>query len=169
MANPYTNSFEAIAGREISSTLIGRHVNIEESEVGVVHPFHTDGLIDKGDPVAFWDGVGVALKSAESVNDIIPLDTEGIWRLSVTNTGVNPFGDITVGQVLFIDASGVINDDWITAYTIFGYALEAIADPGQGAPITQVIAVKVHWMHPYWWYDERIDDLEARVYALENP
>ena len=148
MANPYTNPFEAVAGREISSTMIGRHVNIEEIEL--IHP--GGGLVQKGQPVAFWDGVGVALKTAAVTTDSIPVDTEGIWRLSVTNTGINPFGDITVGQVLFIDPSGVINDNWITAFAIFGYALEAIADPGQGAPITQVIAVKVHWMWPWWYY-----------------
>lgn len=155
MANPYTNPYEAVAGREISSTGIGRHVNIEESRL--VHPAHADGLVDKGDPVAFWDGVGVALKSAQAATDSIPVDTEGIWRLSVTNTGVNTFGDITVGQVLFIDASGVIFDEWSTSFAIFGLALEPIADPGQGAPITQVIAVKVHWMYPYWFYTTEVE------------
>ena len=155
MANPYTNPYEAVAGREISSTGIGRHVNIEESQL--VHPAHADGLVDKGDPVAFWDGVGVALKSAQAITDSIPVDTEGIWRLSVTNTGVNIFGDITVGQVLFIDIFGVIFDEWSTSFAIFGYALEPIADPGQGAPITQVIAVKVHWMYPYWFYTTEVE------------
>lgn len=155
MANPYTNPYEAIAGREVSSTLIGRHVNIEESSL--VHPYHVDGLVDKGDPVAFWDGAGVALKSAMAATDSIPVDTEGIWRLSVTNTGVNAFGDITVGQVLFIDGSGVIFDEWSTSFAIFGYALEPIADPGEGDPITQVIAVKVHWMYPYWFYTTEIE------------
>lgn len=168
MANPYTNPFEAVAGRQISSTFEGRHVYIEETEL--IHPSHAPSvLVDKGDPVAFWDGVGVALKSAQAITDSIPVETEGIWRLSVTNTGINPFGDIVVGQVLFIDPSGVINDNWITAFAIFGYALEPIADPGQGAPITQVIAVKVHWMYPYWYYDLRVEDLEDRVLALENP
>ncbi len=161
MANPYTNPYEAVAGREISSTMIGRHVNIEEIEL--MHP--GGGLVQKGQPVAFWDGAGVALKTAQAATDSIPVDTEGIWRLSVTNTGLNAFGDIKVGQVLFIDASGVIYDNWVTSFTIFGYALEPIADPGQGAPITQVIAVKVHWMYPYWFYDERIDVIEAWILA----
>ncbi len=150
MPNPYTNAYGR-AGDEISSTSEGRHILIEEAQL--VHPVHIDGLVDKGDPVAFWDGVGVALKSAEAATDAIPIDTEGVWRLSVTNTGLNTFGDIKVGQVLFIDTFGVIFDDWTTSFTIFGYALEPIADPGQGAPITQVIAVKVHWMYPYWFYD----------------
>jgi len=155
MANPYTNVYEAVAGRQISSTLEGRHVNIEE--LNLIHPTHADGLVDKGDPVAFWDGVGVALKSATANTDSIPIETEGIWRLPVTNTGVNTFGDITVGQVLFIDATGTIFDEWSTSFAIFGLALEPIADPGQGAPITQVIAVKVHWMYPYWFYTTEIE------------
>ncbi len=155
MANPYTNPYEAVAGREISSTMEGRHVYIEE--VNLIHPAHADLMVDKGDPVAFWDGVGVALKSALAATDAIPVDTEGVWRLPVTNTGINAFGSIVVGQVLFIDATGVIYDEWSTSFAIFGYALEPIADPGQGAPITQVIAVKVHWMYPYWFYTTEIE------------
>ena len=160
MANPYTNPHEAVAGREVSSTFEGRHINIEETRL--VHPDHTDpvtgtNLVQKGDPVAFFDGAGVALKTATAATDSIPVDTEGVWRLSVTNTGVNFFGNIVVGQVLYIDAVGVIFDEWSTSYTVFGYALEPIADPGQGAPITQVIAVKVHWMWPFWFYTTDIE------------
>ena len=154
MTNPYHSAY-GHSGDEISSTGEGRHVLIEESEL--IHPTHADGLVDKGDPVAFWDGVGVALMSATAVTDIIPIDTEGIWRLSVTNTGLNTFGDITVGQVLFIDVAGVIYDEWSTSFAIFGYALEPIADPGQDDPITQIIAVKVHWMYPYWFYTTQIE------------
>jgi len=155
MANPYTNPHEAVAGRQISSSYEGRHVYIEESEL--IHPNHTDpvtgaNFVQKGDPVAFWDGVGVALKTAQAITDSIPVETEGVWRLPVTNTGINFFGSIVVGQVLYIDTLGVIFDEWSTSFTIFGYALEPIADPGQGLPITQVIAVKVHWMWPWWFY-----------------
>ena len=155
MANPYTNAYEAVAGREISSTFEGRHVYIEE--LNLIHPTHADGLVDKGDPVAFFDGAGVALKSASAVTDSIPIDTEGVWRLSVTNTGVNTFGNIVVGQVLYIDASGVVYDEWSTSFAIFGYALEPIDDPLQGPAITQVIAVKVHWMWPFWYYTTDIE------------
>ncbi|MBU1173093.1 MAG: DUF2190 family protein [Proteobacteria bacterium] len=145
VTNPYYDS-RALAGDEVSSSGEGRIVNIQESEL--IHPAHTDGLVDKGDPVAFWDGVGVALRSALAVTDIIPIDTEGIWRLSVENTGLNNFGDISVGQVLFIDASGLVYDDWQTSFAIFGYALQPI-----DSVRTEVIAVKVHWMYPYWFYD----------------
>ena len=154
MANPYLDTHRH-AGEQVSSTFEGRHVMIEE--FNLVHPAHADGLVDKGDPVAFWDGVGVALKSAESINESVPVETEGVWRLSVTNTGINAFGSIVVGQVLFIDANGVIFDEWSTSFAIFGYALQPIADPGQGAPITEVIAVKVHWQYPYWFYTTEIE------------
>ena len=127
-----------------------------------MHPDHTDPItganfVRKGDPVAFFDGVGVALKTATALTDSIPVDTEGVWRLSVTNTGVNAFGNIVEGQVLYIDAGGVIFDEWSTSYAVYGYALEPIADPGQGAPITQVIAVKVHWMWPWWYYTNGVN------------
>jgi len=145
ITNPYYNAYRP-AGDEISSTFEGRHVLIQESEL--VHPAHADGLVDKGDPVAFWDGAGVALKSATSASEVIPVDTEGIWRLSVTNTGLNNFGTIRVGQVLFIDASGLVYDHWVTSFAIFGYALQEI-----DSVRTEVIAVKVHWQYPYWFYD----------------
>lgn len=143
--NPYYDIYRH-EGEEVSSTAEGRHVLVKESYLS--HPYHDDGLVDKGDPVALFDGVGVALKSAVSNTDIIPVDTEGIWRLSVTNTGANNFTNITVGQTLFITSAGVITDDWVTSYAIFGYALQPITGVG-----TMVIAVKVHWMYPYWFYD----------------
>jgi len=144
-ANPYYNQY-TIAGSQVSSHGEGRTVNIVESFL--VHPSHADGLVDKGDPVAFFDGVGVAMKSALANTDVIPVDTEGIWKLNVENTGINNFGTITVGQVLFIDSAGRVYDDWQTSYAIFGYALEAI-----DSVRTDLIAVKVHWMYPYWYYD----------------
>ena len=143
--NPYYNAYR-LAGEEVSSTFEGRHVIIQEQEL--IHPVHADGFVNKGDPVAFWDGVGVALKSATSATERIEVDTEGIWRLPVSNLGLNNFGDITVGQVLFIDVNGIIMDDWVTSFAIFGYALQPI-----DTVRTEIIAVKVHWMYPYWFYD----------------
>ena len=149
LGEPYFNPY-ASAGDQVSSTFEGRHVLIQESEL--IHPAHADGFVDKGDPVAFWDGVGVALNSARAATDLIQIETEGVWKLSVTNTGLNAFGSIVVGQVLYISPTGVIYDDWTLSFAVFGYALEPIADPGQGDPITEVIAVKVHWMWPWWYY-----------------
>jgi len=144
--NPYYDQYRS-AGEEVSSTNEGRHINVREDDIGA-HPGHTDGLVDKGDPVALFDAVGVALKTAQAVTDIIPVDTEGIWRLSVTNTGLNNFGTIVPGQVLFIDGAGALSDHWVGSYAIFGFALQPI-----DSVRTEVIAVKVHWMYPYWFYD----------------
>ncbi len=146
ITNPYYDSHR-LAGEQVSSTNEGRHVLVKESDI-LAHPAHTDGFVDKGDPVALFDAVGVALKSATSPNDVIPVETEGVWRLSVTNTGLNNFGTIVVGQVLFITGAGVITDDWVGSFAIFGFALEPI-----DSVRTQIIAVKVHWQYPYWFYD----------------
>jgi len=146
ITNPYYDAYRS-AGEQISSTFEGRHVLIQEANL--IHPAHADGFVDKGDPVAFFDGAGIALKSAQAATDVIPVDTEGIWRVSVTNTGLNAFGTIVVGQVLYIDAAGVVYDDWTTSYAIFGYAMQPI-----DSVRTEVIAVKVHWMWPWWYHVE---------------
>jgi len=145
--NPYLNPF-ASAGEEVSSTFGGRHVNILEGDL--VHPAHTDGFVDKGDPVSFGigmfgQGVGVAFMSASANTDIIPIDTEGIWRCEVVAQW-----DLIVGQIVFITSAGVLVDWPPDDEThVFGYALQPIA-----AGETEVIAVKVHWMDTgiWWWW-----------------
>ena len=142
--NPYLNVY-AEAGEEVSSTLGGRHVNILEGDL--VHPAHTDGFVNKGDPVSFgigWFGmgVGVALMSASADTDVIPVDTEGIWRCEVVAQW-----DMIVGQLVFIDSAGVLRD-WPAddEAHIFGYTLQPLL-AGTGT-----IAVKVHWMDTgVWW------------------
>ncbi|MFA4972442.1 MAG: hypothetical protein WC683_07495 [bacterium] len=70
------------AGDEISSTYEGRHLTFLESEL--THPYHADGLVDKGDPVLVGDNiVGIAMNSAAAATDKIVIDTEGIWALYV--------------------------------------------------------------------------------------
>jgi len=126
------------AGEEVSSTFEGRHIYVQE--VILVHADPGDGLVDKGQPVAFFEGVGIALKSASSTSENVPIDTEGIWRVSVTAAA-----PIVVGQSLFINATGVVTDDPTDAMAVFGYSLQTIAEAG-----TEVIAVKVHWMALNW-------------------
>jgi len=142
-ANYYYNPY-ASAGEEVSSTGEGRHVYVQE--VVLIHADPGDGLVDKGQPVAFWDGVGVALKSATSTSDNIPIDTEGIWRLSVVATAA-----VNVGQALYITEGGLVTDDPTNAWAVIGYSLQAISGAG-----TEVIAVKVHWMGVpwiwFWWW-----------------
>ena len=132
------------AGEEVSSTYEGRHVYIQE--VVLVHA-PGSGLVRKGQPVAFWEGVGIALKTATSTAENVPIDTEGIWRVSV----VAAIAPIVIGQSLYIDTAGVVTDDPTNAMAIFGYSLQAITAPG-----TAIIAVKVHWMalswNWLWWW-----------------
>ena len=130
------------AGDEVSSTYEGRHIYIQE--VVLVHAANVGGtLVDKGQPVAFWEGVGIALCDAQSTDENIPIDTEGIWRVSV----VAAVAPIEIGQSLYIDTSGVVTDDPTNAQAVFGYSLQAITAPG-----TEVIAVKVHWMAVNWMW-----------------
>lgn len=145
-SNPYYDAYRS-DGEEVSSTGEGRYVKVLESDVGC-HPYHADCAIRKGDPVALFDAVGVAMNTVYNATDIVTLDTEGIWRLPVTNTGLNNFTNIVVGQQLFIGGSGVITDSWVGAYAIFGWALQPITGVG-----TLTIAVKVHYEYPYWYYD----------------
>ena len=139
-ANYYYDPYRE-AGEEVSSTFEGRHIYVQE--VVLIHADPGDGLVDKGQPVAFWDGVGVALKSATSTSENVPIDTEGIWRLSVV--AVNP---VVIGQALFITAAGVVTDDPTVAWAVIGYSMQAISEAG-----TEVIAIKVHWMGVPWiWF-----------------
>lgn len=151
--NPYYDAYrldEYGQGEEISSTNEGRYVKVLESNI-LAHPAHGDGLVDKGDPVALFDAVGVAMNSATAATDVVILDTEGIWRLPVTNTGTNNFTNIVVGQQLFLTSAGVITDTWVGSFSIFGWALQPITGVG-----TLTIAVKVHYEYPYWYYDPQV-------------
>jgi predicted RecA/RadA family phage recombinase len=136
-ANPYYNPY-AQAGEEVSSSNEGRTIYVQE--ILLVHVDNGDGLVDKGQPVAFWEGVGIAMKSATSTSENVPIDTEGIWRVSVVGTAA-----IYVGQSLFINTSGVVTDSPVDGQAVFGYALQQTAGAG-----TFTIAVKVHWMALNW-------------------
>ena len=134
------------AGEEVSSTFEGRHVYIQE--VVLIHEdISGDGLVQKGQPVAFYEGVGVVLRTAKATSDNIPIDTEGIWRLSV----VSAIDKILIGQSLYITTGGIITDDPTEAQAVIGYALQTVTN-GE----TAVIAVKVHWMGLpwilFWWF-----------------
>ena len=149
---PYYNPF-ATEGEEISSTYEGRHILVAEGDLVHVDT-GGDGLVNKGQPVSFGlhffgQGVGIAMKSATSETQAVPIDTEGIWRCKVFST----FG-MVVGQVVFIDSGGNLID-WPVDGTehIFGYVLQPIAAPENGDPTEAIVVVKVHWMDTgIWWY-----------------
>ena len=130
-------------GDEISSTYEGRHLTLLESDL--VHPTHTDGFVDKGDPIVSATGlpviVGVALASAAAATDRIAIDTEGIWNLDVV--AANDAGNVAVagGDIIYINTTTAVLSKISNGVTqrIFGYAL-GIIDSGS----TEAIAVKVH-------------------------
>lgn len=128
------------AGEEISSTYEGRHVSLLESSL--THPSHTDGLVDKGDPVVSGNIVGVAFTSATAATDLIAIDTEGIWVLTVSGTDDDGNSAVAVGDELFINTTTCAISKARNKATQqhFGYALGVV-----GSGSSAVCAVKVHW------------------------
>jgi hypothetical protein len=128
------------AGEEISGQYQGRILTIVESEL--VHPSHTDGFVDDGDPVIHGDScVGIALGSAAAATDLIAVDTEGIRVLTATATDESGNSSIVYGDEIFINTTTAIlskNRNKATQKR-FGYALSGLA-----TGTTDVIAVKVH-------------------------
>lgn len=135
------------AGEECSSTYEGRHVTVEESQL--VHPTHSDGFVDGGDPVIIGENiVGVAFTSAAAATDQIAIDTEGIWYLSVlgcvsdgTSDGIAHAG--LPGDPVYINRStGVLSlqsDPY--HFAPFGYLL---GDVTSSTTAVTLVAVKVH-------------------------
>ena len=123
-------------GDEISSTYEGRHVTLLESLM--THPTHTDGFVNKGDPIIVGDLVGVAFKSAAAATDYIAVDTEGIWNLLVVGTDDAGNSAVAIGDTVYISTAGVLSK--AESGKVFGTALGAVVS----AATTTVIAVKVH-------------------------
>ncbi len=148
------------AGSEVSSTDEGRHITFREDEL--IHPYIADGFVNKGDPVvvctaaaptSYGLAVGVAFKSGAGA-DLIAIDTEGIWNLTVY--AVDDDGNVAIdaGDRLYIRAGalpGAVDADGTGDAEIskisnsvvqvpFGYALASMAAGSSG-----VIAVKVHF------------------------
>lgn len=159
MCGVYPAKDAKTTGDQISSTYEGRHLTFLESEL--FHPYHADGYVDKGDPVVAQTStgyiVGVAFDSASAATDLIAIDTEGIWALTVyADTDdvwdkVAGEGAIVPGDQLFIDrvtagaitagvgACGISKRRNHATQVPFGFALGSIDNEGEG-----VIAVKVH-------------------------
>lgn len=129
------------AGDECSSTYEGRHLTLEESYL--THPYHSDGLVDKGDPVLVGDLiVGIAFNSAAAATDLITIDTEGIWFLSAAATDYEGNSAIAPGDQIYINKSTCIlskNSNKSTQQR-FGYALGDVP-----SSTTAVVAIKVHF------------------------
>ena len=97
-----------VAGDEISSTYEGRHITLLESQF--THPYHSDGFVNKGDPIlAGATIVGVAFKDAAAATDLIAIDTEGIWALSCVAANYSGNSAIAVGDQLYIGGTPGFN------------------------------------------------------------
>lgn len=129
------------AGDEISSTYEGRHITLEESYL--IHPTHADGFVDKGDPVSCGNIIGVALKSAAAATDLISVDTEGIWFLTVLDVDDDGTSAVAAGDEITINrtTSALSKIQNMATNLAFGYSLGVVSNAGAGA----VCAVKVHW------------------------
>lgn len=158
MCGVYPDKNALAAGDEISSTYEGRHITVLESEL--FHPYHSDGFVDKGDPVVVQTTtgylVGVAFQSASAATDLIAVDTEGIWNLMVyADTddvwATSQTGAVTPGDALFINrvttgaitagigACGISKRRDHATQVPFGFALGSLDNADEGR-----IAVKVH-------------------------
>lgn len=150
------------AGTEVSSTYEGRHLTVREDEL--IHPVHAlDTFVNKGDPVILCDAgepgtygiaVGVAFNDGAAVDDLIAIDTEGIWNLPIYAEDDDGDRAIEIGDQLYIRAgtlTGLATLDGLGNAEIskisnsviqipFGYALGSLGAGGKG-----VIAVKVHF------------------------
>ncbi len=139
------------AGEECSSTYEGRHITLEESYL--THPYHADGLVDKGDPVRCGDIVGVAFTSATAATDLIAIDTEGVWFVNVLGAISDLTADgiahaLSVGDRVYFRLVPGTNT-WALSgetdaanFVPFGYLL---GDVTASVTVPTLAAVKIHW------------------------
>ncbi len=134
----YVNTGQ-LAGTPASALNEGRYPTFEESLL--THPTHTDGFVDKGDPVAMNDLVGVAMLGADAADSMITVDTEGLHWLSVV--GADDLGNSAVARgqrIYFNRTTAVLSKISSPATNIpFGIAAGVVT-----AGATAVCAVKVH-------------------------
>ena len=145
---------EGTAGDEVSSTYEGRHVSLYASEIN-----HGTGVavVTKGLPVVFGTvdgnhGVGIPFTTEVAGTDIIAIDTEGIWDVSVVANDDDGASLVTGGDPLYINTTTcIVSKIRDNATQIpFGYALGQVT-----AAATAVIAVKLHWDPRSHWLEDQ--------------
>uniref|UniRef100_A0A6M3M1I8 Uncharacterized protein n=1 Tax=viral metagenome TaxID=1070528 RepID=A0A6M3M1I8_9ZZZZ len=154
---------EGTLGDQVSSTYEGRHVTLYASEINHGNVL---AVVTKGYPVIFGTiagnhGVGIAFNTEVAGTDLIAIDTEGIWNVSVVANDDLGASLVTGGDPLYINTTtAVVSKIRDNATQIpFGYALGQVT-----AAATAVIAVKVHWDPRSHWLedDERLYFGDAR-------
>lgn len=94
---------------------LNRNSTIKLLESGMTHPTHTDGFVDKNDPIVYntsQDGgiVGVALASATAATDYIAVDLGGIWNLTIVATDDAGNSAVVIGDNIYINTTtGVLS------------------------------------------------------------
>lgn len=129
---------DALEHAQVSSTYEGRHLTFLASDIS-----HEHDLVTKGHPVIVGENiVGIAFKTEVNASDLIPIDTEGVWRLLVLATDEEGNNAVAAGDELFLSKSTwrLSKDRNKNTHVRFGYALGSVTT-GQSA----IIAVKVHW------------------------
>ena len=137
----YPGSASAVENDEVSSTYEGRHLTFYANDIKAGE--HT--LITKGHPVVIGEHiVGVALMTEiAAANNLIAIDTEGIWNLMVYPKDDLGAIDVVAGDELWINklTSEISKMRNAVTHTRFGYALGGVTT----VVGNEVIAVKVHW------------------------
>lgn len=120
---------------------VGDNVDVVES--ALIHPTHTDGLVESGDHVVVGTLVGVANFTAAATTDLVVISTRGVFTVPAVaidnsgSSGADANSAIAVGDKLYIDKTSAEiskrNND-----QPFGIALEAVT-----AGATKTIKVKL--------------------------
>jgi len=136
----YPGSLTAVENDQVSSTGEGRHLTFYETDITGKEGTYAE----KGHPVVVGEHiVGVAFKTGTVANELIAIDTEGIWNLMVYPKDDLGAIDVVAGDELWInkttaEISKMRNS---VTHTRFGYALGGVTT----VVGNEVIAVKVHW------------------------
>lgn len=106
------------------------------AESELTHPTHTDGLVDKGDPVCVGAGiVGMALQSASAATDLIDVVVGGVVNVLVDDSAA-----VVVGGPIYLSDAGVLSSTYASTSLYYGVAYAPIT---QGVTAGKVIPVEV--------------------------
>ncbi len=128
-------------GTQVSSTYEGRHITMTAAELRTAT---AEGTAVKGYPCVFGlvadQMVGICLESG-TLTDLIAVDTEGIWNVSVTANDDDGGSLVSGGDLLYIGiGDGLVSkiSNSVT-HVPFGWALGSVPSAD-----VEIIAVKVH-------------------------